>query len=184
MRRTTTCQRRRPGSTALDDLITEFLAERQSFICHFYDGYRQLKTLEAAIHHEARSHIDPRDPKKHDHQYRVPLAVLAKAERRLQHQTSKLAAAATFEDLYKVVDSAIGSIMGIGKLTVYDITQRIGTFLGKHPRLVYLHAGTRIGARRLGFKGETIDPRDMPPAFARLSAAEIEDFLCICKDEL
>lgn len=36
----------------------------------------------------------------------------------------------------------------------------------------------------LGFKGKTIDPRKLPPAFTRLTAAEIEDCLCIDKENL
>src|SRR6201999_1883381 len=36
----------------------------------------------------------------------------------------------------------------------------------------------------LGFKGRTLDPRALPLAFARLTAAEIEDCLCIYKGRL
>ena len=37
----------------------------------------------------------------------------------------------------------------IGDLTVYDISTRIGAFLKLEPNRIYLHAGTRIGARAL-----------------------------------
>jgi hypothetical protein len=48
---------------------------------------------------------------------------------------------------------------------VYDIAHRIGAFLRKAPALVYLHRGTKEGAAILGFKGKTIDPKLLPPAF-------------------
>jgi hypothetical protein len=72
----------------------------------------------------------------------------------------------------------------IGPLAVYDITQRIGRYLGLEPEDVYLHRGTREGARALGLCGETVKKDQFPAAFQRLSAAEIEDCLCIFKDEL
>jgi hypothetical protein len=45
---------------------------------------------------------------------------------------------------------------------------------------VYLHAGTREGARALNLSGKTIDVREL----RKLSAEEIEDCLCIYKDAL
>jgi hypothetical protein len=72
----------------------------------------------------------------------------------------------------------------MGVLTVYDVAHRIAAFLGKPPHLVYLHAGTRVGAAALGIKGDVVDPDELPAAFAVLTAAEIEDCLCIYKDEL
>jgi hypothetical protein len=67
---------------------------------------------------------------------------------------------------------------------VYDIAHRIGAYLGKPPALVYLHRGTKKGAANLGFRGETLDPAMLPSPFSRLTPSEIEDCLCIYKDEL
>jgi len=72
----------------------------------------------------------------------------------------------------------------VAALTVYDIAHRIGVHFGKEPRLVYLHAGTRIGARALKIGGDSFDPGILPRAFSRLAPFEIEDCLCIYKDEL
>jgi hypothetical protein len=72
---------------------------------------------------------------------------------------------------------------GIGELAVYDIAHRIAAFRGKEPSLVYLHRGTCVGARHLGFTGKTLDPRLLPSSFSCLTAAEIEDCLCIYKDD-
>jgi hypothetical protein len=106
------------------------------------------------------------------------------AEERLQAAARRLANARDFDALHELVEREIGSIQGIGKLMVYDIAQRIGAYLGKAPRLVYLHRGTKQGAAVLGFRGETLDPAVLPTAFLQLTPAEIEDCLCIYKDEL
>ena len=82
------------------------------------------------------------------------------------------------------MEGEIGSIKGIGALTAYDIAHRIGAHFGKAPRLVYLHAGTRTGARVFNISGDSFDPRILPKAFSRLAPSEIEDCLCIYKDEL
>ena len=109
---------------------------------------------------------------------------LEDAEKRLQTASGTLSAAADFKALHKAVDNAIGKKQGLGELAVYDIAQRIGAYLGKEPKLVYLHRGVREGARALGFHGDTLDPALLPPAFSRLTPAEIEDCLCIFKSAL
>jgi hypothetical protein len=38
---------------------------------------------------------------------------------------------------------------------VYDIAHRIGAYLRREPEAVYLHAGTREGARALNLGGES-----------------------------
>ena len=48
---------------------------------------------------------------------------------------------------------------------MYDIAHRIGAYFGKLPENVYLHAGTRIGARAFNIKGDSIDPRTLPKSF-------------------
>ena len=122
--------------------------------------------------------------KRHRHQRRIPRTVLTQAEARLQVVGQRLAAASNFAALHSAVEREIGSVRGIGALTVYDIAHRLGAYFGKAPALVYLHAGTKMGAAALGFRGSSIDPGDLPGPFSRLAPAEIEDCLCIYKDEL
>ena len=87
----------------------------------------------------------------------------------------------SFDDLHRTVHDRIGGIHRIGELAVYDISCRIGAFVGLSPNRVYLHAGTRKGAQALGLRGATVHKNDLPPEFGRLSPAEIEDCLCIYK---
>lgn len=122
--------------------------------------------------------------KRHPHQCLIPKPLLELAEARLQAARKGLAGAADFAALHEIVEREIGGIKGIGALTVYDIAHRIGAHFGKLPALVYLHRGTKSGAAALGFKGRTLDPAMLPAEFSRLTAAEIEDCLCIYKDEL
>ncbi|HET6842343.1 MAG TPA: hypothetical protein VFK06_11770 [Candidatus Angelobacter sp.] len=122
--------------------------------------------------------------KRHPHQWRIPKAILEQAEARLQAIRRKLAKADDFAALHGLVEGEIGSIKGIGALTVYDIAHRVGAHFGKAPMLVYLHAGTRMGARVFNISGDSFDPRILPNAFSRMTPSEIEDCLCIYKDEL
>jgi hypothetical protein len=136
----------------------------------------------AAIRKAALCELPSR--KRHPHQRRIPKTVLEQAEVRLQAIGRKLANAGDFAALHGLVEGEIGSIKGIGALTAYDIAHRIGAHFGKAPRLVYLHAGTRTGARVFNISGDSFDPRILPKAFSRLAPSEIEDCLCIYKDEL
>lgn len=147
------------------------------------DEFRKLPSLRRAIHHAALCHWLPTS-KRHPHQYRIPGAALRDAERALQLIAHRLSRSKDFEALHDEVARAIGPIRKIGDLAIYDITHRISAYLGKSPRLVYLHRGTAVGARHLGFGGATLERRLLPPVFSRLSAAEIEDCLCIFKNEL
>jgi hypothetical protein len=105
-------------------------------------------------------------------------------EAKLQGIGRKLAKAQDFGALHRMIDEEIGGMRGIGALTVYDIAHRIGAHFGKMPELVYLHAGTRVGARVFNINGDSFDPKVLPKPFARLAPYEIEDCLCIYKGEL
>jgi len=110
--------------------------------------------------------------------------VLDRGEARLSG--TKFDHCSTFEDLHDAIRGAIGSIRGIGDLTVYDTAVRIGAHLGLEPQMVYLHAGTKAGARAMGLAGQggRLAMSTLPAAFRQLSAREVEDCLCIYKDAL
>lgn len=122
--------------------------------------------------------------KRHDHQRRIPKWLLEEAETKLQGILPKLSKAADFGALHRLVDEEIGCMKGIGALMMCDISYRIGAYFGRAPERVHLHAGVRIGARALGIGGDSFDPKIFPKTFARLAPSEIEDCLCIYKEEL
>ena len=73
-------------------------------------------------------------------------------------------------------------IKGIGALTIYDTATMLAFPKGKFPNKVYLHAGTARGARALGVTETIVDKQvfvELCPDFQKLSAAQIEDFLCV-----
>ncbi len=119
---------------------------------------------------------------RYDHQRRVPRAVLEAAASELSRE--RLDDAPDFDVLLGRVKATIGSILGIGELTVYDTALRIGARLGLLPTRVYLHSGTRQGARALGlnWRAPYLALEECPPEFRVLKPHEIEDCLCIYKD--
>ncbi|MCE5972425.1 hypothetical protein LZA78_02835 [Sinirhodobacter sp. WL0062] len=144
--------------------------------------YAQQSSLSAAISVAASCRCA--NGKRHPHQRRIPRAVLARVEQRLLSRSEAISEVKDFESLLTLVDDFTVDIRGIGELAVYDIAHRIGAYLRLAPEKVYLHAGTRVGARALGFSGSVVERAKFGPAFADLSAAEIEDFLCIFKGAL
>lgn len=141
--------------------------------------YAMQSSLADAVEAAALSELP--DGKRHPHQRRIPGRVLRQAATTL---TNASFAVATFDELHEVVRTTIGPLRGIGELAVYDVAYRIGAHLGLEPDKVYLHAGTREGARALDLGGATLWKDELPKAFHRLSVGEIEDCLCSYKDDL
>jgi hypothetical protein len=143
------------------------------------------RSLAGAIRKAALSKLpgDKRlpDGKRHPHQRRIPGHALQHAADVL---TANLRAAATFHDLHEAVRTTIGHLHHIGELAVYDLTDRIGAYLGLEPDRVYLHAAAREGARALGIRGTAVPKSAFPRAFRQLSPGEIETCICIYKDDL
>jgi hypothetical protein len=166
----------------LEEIVSDYIREYRPDARAEMRFFEIQRSPSAAIRKAALCELP--NGKRHPHQRRIPKALLEEAEIRLQAVARKLAKAADFSALHQAVEGKIGSIKGIGTLTVYDISHRIGAHFGKAPGLVYLHAGTRAGARVFNISGDSFNPEALPKAFARLASSEIEDCLCIYKDEL
>jgi hypothetical protein len=144
--------------------------------------YRMQRSLRDAVCEASLSCLS--NGNRHPHQRRIPGQVLNAAKIALRARATRLSKASSFSELYDSIEETIEPIRGIGRLTTYDIAHRIGAFLNLEPELVYLHAGTKDGARALGFRGNTIDVTSLPIELRCLTAAEIEDCLCIYKHDL
>jgi hypothetical protein len=166
----------------LDEIISDYIREYRDDARAEMRFFEIQRSPSAAIHKAALCELP--SGKRHSHQRRIPRALLEQVEARLQAIGRKLAKAADFAALHQSVEDEIGGIKGIGALTVYDIAHRIGAHFGRAPQLIYLHAATRTGARAFNIKGDSFDPKILPNAFSPLAPAEIEDCLCIYKDEL
>lgn len=147
------------------------------------DFFRQ-KSFPVAVEYAALSKLA--NGNRHPHAYRRKLQALKEAHRRLEAIPGEMRKCSSFESLHTLIEQMIGSIPDIGPLTVYDVTTRIGAHLHLEPEKVYLHSGTRKGARALGLgvRRKTLEPSELPVEFNRLTAREIEDCLCLYKDYL
>jgi hypothetical protein len=144
--------------------------------------YQRQRTDRDAVSRAARCVLP--SGKRHPHQYRIPGRVLADAELRLLANIDAIRVCTSFDELHDLIEQLAGSISGIGELATYDIALRIGARIGVAPTRVYLHSGTREGARSLGLgeRRRTLEVSELPSAFRRLAPREIEDVLCIFKD--
>ncbi len=124
--------------------------------------------------------------KRFDHQRRRRPAALHHATASLMNAKAELQACRDFDELVQLVHDTIGPIQDIGPLMIYDTALRLGAFLGHEPTKVYLHAGTKDGAKVLGLDGRAtcLPVSVFPKAFHRLRPHEIEDCLCLYKTVL
>jgi hypothetical protein len=161
---------------------------------HYRDTYRPDAEQELGDFRNARSLADALNRAgmainsqgdKFPHQWRIKLDALPQATQALIAATHRIRACDTFDSLIHIVSSTAGQVTGIGELYVYDTSFRIGSYLGLYPGTVYLHAGTRAGARflNLGVRRPSIPMNEFPPELRRLRAWEIEDILCIYKNK-
>lgn len=144
--------------------------------------FANAPSLQLAIHHAALA-IDDRE-KRFGHQYRIPLASLRRAKIVLESAVPRLKGCRSFDKLHSLLQQLLGPIRGLGELYFYDAALRLGAFLNHTPEFVYLHRGTRIGAKILGLDTSapyiTLD--QLPASLRELLPHEIEDFLCIYSD--
>ena len=182
VRESVACRRvaRAPGS--LREVVDAYIRDYRSDASRELLFFARRRNLQDAISRAALAQLP--GGKRHPHQYRIPRASLELARKRLL--LAALGGSETFEELHSKVDASIGDVYRIGELAIYDAALRIGAFLNLRPRLVYLHRGTRDGARALGLGrgASTLDPAELPREFRRLRPHEIEDCLCIFKHEI
>ena len=144
--------------------------------------YQNIPTLDEAIETAALAIMA--NGKRHPHQRRIPRRVLEEVKDRLLANKEELQQSTCFDEIVAVVYKS--SVRGFGELARYDTALRIGVRLGHLPTRVYLHAGTRTGAKALGLAAgrEYLNISELPPPLHALQPDEIEDFLCIFKGAL
>lgn len=159
----------------LEKYVEEYLASPDA--CNLcLEELPMAEDLRSAIRNAALS-VD-RFGRRMSHQRRMPAAVLLNVAAQLVKREREIAAVTTFRDLHGLVEQICRPIRGAGELIIYDVAFRIGSFLQIEPDLVYLHAGTRKGARRLGVWGAVAEVSAFPDALHCLQPWQLEDFLC------
>jgi hypothetical protein len=119
----------------------------------------------------------------HPHQWRLGHDLTKKMAGVLRSRAKKLAMSNSFDDLLTRIEAIFAEMHRVGELAAYDVAHRLGAYLGLVPERVYLHAGTRAGARALGLdhRARSIAPEFLPRVLHRLTPAQVEDFLCLYK---
>jgi hypothetical protein len=179
----------RPDEWNYRVLVRHYKASKQKCLRRELAWFAEHPSLESAIDHATMS-VDWKG-RRFSHQHRIKTTVLQSAKETLLGVAAELRQCHNFEELFHVIDEALKSVKGVGRLYIYDVSLRIGAKLGGAkdellPQKVYLHAGTRKGAMALGLKTNVdfLEMESLPEWLRELTAYEIEDFLCIYKSKL
>jgi hypothetical protein len=145
--------------------------------------FRTLPTFDQCINNAGLA--IHQDGKKYRHQFRISKKTLSIARDILLANKKSIRKTRNFDELIVLIDDLLKPVKGIGELYIYDTSLRIGSFLGYPPDKIYIHRGTRKGARKLGFKNkDSIEMSEFTNGFQYLEPFEVEDILCIFKDKL
>lgn len=146
--------------------------------------FRSQPSLEKAVENAALARDDR--GKRYRHQTRISRASLADGHRHLVDRLSAIRSIEDFDALLRLVGDVASAVHGLSELWTYDTALRIGAFLNVLPERIYLHAGTRIGASRLGFdpRAGAIEVSALPEPLRGCPPHEVEDILCIFKDRM
>ncbi|MBU0507503.1 hypothetical protein KKH27_01520 [bacterium] len=175
------------GSTeqeTLADLVSEFQATPQR-CCDDDEYYAGLTTLEEVIQKAALALTATGSVSSHQRQWVRPES-MQQAVPILLAAIESIRACKDFDSLLLLTTRKLAGIDGLGDLYYYDTSRRIGAFLGLFPLRVYLHRGTKEGAKALGLDHTRpyINMVSVPPELRCLEPKHVEDFLCRYKDRL
>ena len=167
----------------LKEIVDDYIANCRVNAKRELRWFKMQKTLKGAVSTAALAKKP--SGKRFDHQRRIPQNVLKLAEEKLLKNLKQIQSTKDFDELYNLLKELLSEIKGIGELYIYDTALRIGAYLGYEPDKIYLHAGTLEGAKKLrvNTKHGYILKKDLPSEFNKLLPREIEDCLCIYKDE-
>ncbi len=162
-------------------VVDEYIRDHQEGADHEQRWFAVQRDLRSAV--EVAALAQSPGGKRLSHQWRIPGRVLQESHRRLIQKLPELKKARSFDAIFDLVAATIDPIRGIGELAVYDTAVRIAAYRSLEPTKVYLHAGTRKGARKLGLPASVayLEVSQLPAEFRRLKPREIEDVLCIYK---
>jgi hypothetical protein len=178
------CKIRGRRHSTLGGMLREYIESYRPQARRERSRFRRFSSLEKAIETAALA-LDE-DKKRSAHHRRRTAVQLSLGKSALIASLSDLRRCKSFDQLHNRVRKATKPIKGLGKLYTYDTTQLIGAHLRLSPKRVYLHSGTRNGARALGFSGglSYLMPSQLPIQLQVLKPYEMEDFLCIFERDL
>ncbi|WP_342619296.1 hypothetical protein [Rhodoferax sp. GW822-FHT02A01] len=165
----------------LEAMVREFIdtyrhGERDELA--FFKEISQEKALEfAALAKDSRGN-------RFSHQRRLTRESLQQGKQAIMSMLGAFQKANSFEEVLQIVRGVTSKVHGLGELYAYDTALRISAKTGHEPKHVYLHAGTRVGAKRLGIptNRDYVPMTELPEALLLLKAHEVESFLCLYKN--
>ena len=179
---TTTAIKTSIRNSSLLSLVEVYREKHKNSALQEKTFFERMPSLKLAIYHAAFALDHRTPPKRYSHQRRIRRAPMRQAYKYLSEALLSIENCKTFNELHELLRVAFLRIRGLGQLYTYDTALRIGFTLGIEPSAVYLHAGTRQGARAIGIRSSKIvEVQDLPVALQKLAPHEIENFLCIFK---
>jgi hypothetical protein len=168
----------------LDSIVERYITRKRDGALEELKDFQGLPSFRDCVRQAGLARRP--DGKRLDHQRRIRPDALRAFAQLLVRKEKAMRSCRTFEELHSLIDAASRKLWKSAELTVYDTALRIGSYLKLEPEEVYLHRGTREGARALGFDGNrrSIRPDELPREFRRLKPREIEDCLCIYEPDL
>jgi hypothetical protein len=179
----------KPGSNGLRDLeslVADFRKHHRPNSARETRFFRTMPSMGLAIHHVAMA-VDG-DGRCFDHQFHIVQPARRRAKTVLHQAESKILTCRSFHELHSLFLELLSPIKGLGEMYIYDAALRMGAYVKLSPDFVYLHRGTRWGARALGIdvsRGRPyVEKKELPEALRKLSADNLESFLCIYWNKL
>lgn len=175
-------RRKRPqmlAPQAWNELLADYEAEHAPKERTQVNWFREQSSIGEAIQIAARA-VD-RNGRRFDHQRRIRKQAIDATMKVLLANSANIGHTRRFGELLELLEHLLSPINGIGELYCYDCAARIGAYLNISPDRVYLHAGTRKGARVLGlaYQRRSLEVTEMPEALQSRSPRELENILCI-----
>ena len=163
----------------LGSLVADFREHYKPDSAQQLRFFRTMPSMGLAIHHVAMA-IDGND-RCFDHQFHIVQPARRRAKTVLTQSEARILACRSFHELHSLFVELLSPIKGLGEMYIYDASLRMGAYVKLRPDFVYLHRGTRWGAKALGLnvRRPYIEKRELPGVLHTLSADDLESFLCI-----
>lgn len=171
----------------LEEIINDYLNRFADSLDTELRFFESQPSLTETISRAAMAETSSGKQSSHQPAYRFFTEELGASKRCLLKAEEQFRTCETFEELHCLVSKAIGRVYRNAILYVYDTAWKTGTKLNLEPEAVYLHAGTRKGAKALGLeidKRDSIELHELPAPLQRLRPIHIENLLCLYKDRL
>lgn len=166
------------------EFVQHFIRHRRALLHQELEWFASQPSFDDVLFEAV--HARDRRGKRLSHQRRLLRDVIPTAYKLLGTIRASLQSASTFDDLFALIDGALGSIPGSGDLYAYDTALRIGAYMRLYPTRVFLQTGALDGARKIStsYKSRSVPLAKFPEPYHSLAPFEMENLLCVAKSAL